>query len=168
MKLHDLTEKEFIKVFGGVYEHSPWVAKAAFPLLAQSPDCTSATCLASLMSKVMRAASYEQRLELIRAHPDLAGKAALAGSLTEASRSEQKGAGLDQCSKTELSEFTRLNTAYTKRFGFPFIIAVKGHNRSSILQAMASRLQNMPEDEFAEALNQIDLIAGFRIEEIIQ
>jgi len=167
MNLQDLNQQDFVRIFGGVYEHSPWVAQTAFPILSRSPNCTSAVCLATLMATAMGAASSEQQLELIRAHPDLAGKAALADNLTEASRFEQKGAGLDQCSPAELAAISRLNAAYTQRFGFPFIIAVKGHNRSSILQAMGTRLENAPEEEFAEALNQINKIAAFRIQEIM-
>jgi OHCU decarboxylase len=127
----------------------------------------SAETVAKQMSQTMHVAPTKDKLELIRAHPDLAGKAAMAGKLTDESTSEQKGAGLDQCTEEEFAEFTKLNAAYIKAFGFPFIIAVKGHDRHSILQAFRDRLKNNPKQEFAEALRQIDRIAGFRIEEIL-
>jgi len=164
MNLSELNQQEFIAEFGGVYEHSPWVARQAYPLLNNSTK--TAEDLSLIMAKTMVAADKKAQLELICAHPDLAGKAAIAGDLTDESTNEQKGAGLDQCSKEEFTEFNRLNNAYTEKFNFPFIIAVKGHNRSSILAAFAARLQNSTQEEFAEALKQINLIAKFRIEEI--
>jgi len=147
-----------------VYEHSPWVAEQSYPEFVQKPPKV-AVDLAALMSRIMRAAKAKEQLALIRAHPDLAGKAALAGELTDESTSEQKGAGLDQCSADEFARFIELNAAYVARFGFPFIIAVKGHDRGSILQAFEDRLQNSHDAEFTEALRQIDQIAKFRIEE---
>ncbi|MBL4617933.1 MAG: 2-oxo-4-hydroxy-4-carboxy-5-ureidoimidazoline decarboxylase [Robiginitomaculum sp.] len=164
MKLSEMNQQRFIDKFGGVYEHSPWVAKQAYPLLNSSTK--TADDLAAIMAKTMLAAEQKAQLELIRAHPDLAGKAAIAGDLTDESTNEQKGAGLDQCSKEEFAEFTRLNNAYTEKFKFPFIIAVKGHNRGSILDAFTARLNNSTQEEFAEALKQINLIAKFRIEEL--
>ncbi|MCF6291857.1 MAG: 2-oxo-4-hydroxy-4-carboxy-5-ureidoimidazoline decarboxylase [Robiginitomaculum sp.] len=164
MNLSELNQQQFVDKFGGVYEHSPWVAKQTYPLLSSS--IKTADDLAALMTKTMLNANKQAQLELICAHPDLAGKAAIAGDLTDESTNEQKGAGLDQCSKAEFAEFTRLNNAYTEKFNFPFIIAVKGHNRSSILAAFAARLNNSTQDEFFEALKQINRIAKFRIKEI--
>jgi len=164
MNLSELNQQQFVDKFGGVYEHSPWVAHQAYRLLNSST--TTAEDLSEIMAETMLSADKTSPLELICAHPDLAGKAAIAGDLTDESTNEQKGAGLDQCSKEEFAEFNSLNNAYTEKFNFPFIIAVKGHNRSSILGAFAARLQNSTQEEFAEALKQINLIAKFRIEEI--
>lgn len=164
MNLSKMNQQQFIDKFGGVYEHSPWVAKQAYPLLNSS--IKTAEDLSAIMAKTMLAAEQKAQLALICAHPDLAGKAAIAGALTDESTSEQKGAGLDQCSEAEFAEFTRLNNAYIEKFNFPFIIAVKGHNRSSILDAFTRRLKNSTQEEFAEALKQINRIAKFRIKEL--
>jgi OHCU decarboxylase len=164
MNLSELNQQQFIAEFGGVYEHSPWVAHQAYRLLNSSTK--TANDLSAIMAKTMLNANKQAQLELICAHPDLAGKAAIAGDLTDESTNEQKGAGLDQCSREEFAEFNSLNNAYTKKFKFPFIIAVKGHNRNSILDAFARRLNNSTQDEFFEALKQINRIAKFRIEEI--
>ena len=152
----------FIARFGGVYEHSPWVAERTFDR-GPGPEADTAEGLAALMADTMRAASREEQMALIRAHPDLAGKAAVAGELTDASRSEQAGAGLDQCTKAEFDEFQRLNAAYGQKFGFPFILAVAGKTRNDILHAFRQRLGNDVESEFAEALKQVDRIARFRL-----
>lgn len=168
MILATMSIDEFVARFGGVYEHSTWVAEQTYPALAKNPKTSTAAELAKHMAEAMNAASQTRKLALIRAHPDLAGKAAIGGQLTQESTFEQKGAGLDQCSPSEFAKFTRLNSAYTDKFKFPFIIAVKGHTRRSILQAFEDRLQNSPEYEFAEALRQINRIAAFRIEEIFK
>ena len=113
---------------------------------------------------VVEAASNDEKLALIRTHPDLAGKAARAGALTEHSASEQAGVGLDRLSGEEYARFHRLNDAYKARFGFPFVIAVRGHIRETILAAFETRLQNDQGSEIAEALHNIGLIAQFRLE----
>jgi 2-oxo-4-hydroxy-4-carboxy-5-ureidoimidazoline decarboxylase len=154
----------FLAVFGSVYEHSPWVAERAF---AQVPFA-SVDGLHAAMSAAVHAATRPEQLALIRAHPQLAGKAAIRGELTEASTREQKGAGLDQCSPEEYARLTALNTAYHEKFGFPFIIAVRGHTRASIIEAMQARLANGIEREHAEALRQIDRIASFRLRDLIR
>jgi 2-oxo-4-hydroxy-4-carboxy-5-ureidoimidazoline decarboxylase len=146
-----ITKAEFIKRYGGIYEHSPWIAEAAY----------GAGDIPAAMKRVVENGTYEQKLALIRAHPDLAGKL---GVLTKESASEQKGAGLDQCSPEEFAEFQKLNDAYKNKFGFPFIIAVKGHTRQSILENFRVRLHNDKDTEFAAALEQIHKIAGFRLE----
>ena len=105
---------------------------------------------------------------MIRAHPELAGRAAIRGELTEASSREQSGAGLDQCSAEEFAELTRLNRAYNERFGFPFILAVRGHTRSSIIANMAERLGNSRETEIATALAQIERIALLRLRDLLE
>ena len=148
----------FVARFGPVYEASPWVAEAVWPIAAvgalDDPDA-----LAQAMREAVDAAPHEQRLALIRAHPQLA----IAGAMAEASVEEQRGAGLDQCSPEELAAFQRLNAAYLDRFGFPFVIAVKGLSREDILAAFAARLENDAEAEFATAMAEIHRIAGFRV-----
>jgi 2-oxo-4-hydroxy-4-carboxy-5-ureidoimidazoline decarboxylase len=120
------------------------------------------------MVAAIDAAGREAQLALIRAHPDLAGKAALAGELTQESTSEQKGAGLDALTKDEFARFHELNDAYKERFGFPFILAVRGHDKHSILAAFERRLEHSPEDEIAEALAQIARIGAFRLNDLIE
>ncbi|MEM9750833.1 MAG: 2-oxo-4-hydroxy-4-carboxy-5-ureidoimidazoline decarboxylase [Pseudomonadota bacterium] len=158
-----LTFSDFMAALGGVYEHSPWVAEALWPD-APSKAFDTPGALAKAMRAAVNAAPKDQRLELIRAHPELAGKAAIAGEMADASKREQAGAGLDQCSPEEYQAFQDLNGAYNEKFGFPFIIAVKGLGRAEILDAFRARLDNAPEAEFDEAIAQIHRIAGFRIE----
>lgn len=152
----------FVKRFGGVYEHSPWVAERAH---AEGLDgvCTPEELSARMHAQV-EAADREAQLALLRAHPDLAGKLALAGGLGRESAAEQAGAGLDQCSPQELEEFTALNDRYQARFGFPYIIAVRGRNRAQILEDFRARVENDPEVEFTTALEQVRRIALLRLE----
>ena len=162
--LNALDQASFVTKLGGVFEHSPWVAESAY---AQRPF-ESVAALHEMMCAVVDAARPADQLALIRAHPQLAGKAAIAGELTEASTREQQGAGLDRCTPEQYARLTQLNAAYEARFGFPFIIAVRGHTRDSIIAAMAQRLENTPQEERAEALNQIARIAGFRLGDMIR
>lgn len=156
---------EFVMLFGGVYEHSPWIAGKAWELgLTSSHD--SPEGLAQLMSGIVNSANTERQLELILAHPDLAGKAAQAGELTTESSGEQSGAGIDQCNALEFEQFQQFNRAYRAKFEFPFIMAVKGSNRHQILQAFEQRLPNNYETEFKQALEQIHKIARFRFADI--
>lgn len=160
-----LTREQFVSRFGGVYEHSPWITQAVWDA-GLTPAHNSCAGLASAMADVLAGASEAQKLALIRAHPDLAGKAALAGALTQASTSEQAGAGLDQCSARELARFHKLNNAYKERFGFPFIFAVRGVGRDAILAAFETRIANDRETELATALEQINRIAQFRLQDL--
>ena len=157
--LSALTELEFIAVLKDVFEHSPWVAAGAYH---ERPFGTLDE-LHRAMCAVVEAADTNAQLGLIRAHPDLAGKAALAGELTEASSLEQAGAGLDRLTEAEYRRFHALNDAYQAHFGFPFILAVKGHTKTSILAAFEIRLPNSPEAERKAALTQIYQIARFRL-----
>jgi 2-oxo-4-hydroxy-4-carboxy-5-ureidoimidazoline decarboxylase len=118
------------------------------------------------MRAVVDAASDAQKLALIRAHPELAGRTAIAGEMAEASKREQSGAGLDRCTPAEFAEFQRLNEAYNARFGFPFIIAVKGLTRAEILAAFRARLDNDRPAEFDAALDQIHRIAAIRLADL--
>ena len=152
---------DFIARYATIYEHSPWVAERVAPL---ATDIDDATQLAALMADCVDNASTERQLELIRAHPDLAGKAQLAGELTEASAMEQASAGLDQCSPEELQRFQTLNAAYRKKFDFPFIMAIRDSSRTEILDAFATRLENDYDLEFETALTEIHKIARLRLD----
>ena len=151
----------FVKTFGDVAEHSPWVAEAA---AAKRPFASRAAMIAAF-SQALDGASPDARLALLRAHPDLAGKAAIAGEVTDDSAREQAGAGLGSLTADEFARFTRLNEAYRARFGFPFIFAVKGATKEHILYAFEARLKHAPEVEFTTALEQVMRIFAFRIED---
>ena len=161
-EVNAMDRDRFVAVFGGVFEHSPWVAERAF---AAAPFA-SGEALHAAMSAVVDGAAAAEQEALIRAHPALAGRAAI-GTLTEASAGEQRGAGLDRCTPEEYERLQALNTAYRERFGFPFVLAVRGHTRHSIIEAMEARLRNTPAEERREALRQIRRIAAFRLEAII-
>ena len=156
MDIHD-----FIARYGGIYEHSPWVAELVAPLAAGLED---ARRIAELMADCVDNADTEQQLALIRAHPDLAGKAQVAGELTVDSTAEQASAGLDQCTRVEYEKFQALNEAYKQKFGFPFVMAVRGSGRAEILEAFSTRLQNDYDEEFETALAEIHKIARLRVE----
>ncbi|MCD5981845.1 MULTISPECIES: 2-oxo-4-hydroxy-4-carboxy-5-ureidoimidazoline decarboxylase [Pseudomonas] len=153
----------FIATFGDIYEHSPWVAQQAYEhgTLAALDQIET---LHERMSDILLSATRAQQLALINAHPDLAGKAAVKGELTQASSNEQAGAGIHLCTPEEFQRFTELNEAYKARFGFPFIMAVKGSDRHKILAAFEQRLHHSPEAEFACALAEINKIALFRLQ----
>lgn len=158
-QLNILPREDFIAALADIFEHSPWVAER----VADLRPFTSVADLHAAMCAAMRAEGRAAQLALIRAHPQLAGKAAIAGKLTETSAREQQGAGLDRCTPEEVAELACLNDAYVARFDFPFIVAVKGHTRQSILAAMRERLPHDAETEFDEALQQIERIAGLRL-----
>lgn len=149
--------ENFIARYGGLFEHSPWVVARASTMLPLP------SLHAGLM-KVVQDASPEEQLSLIRAHPELAGKAAVDGSLTEASAAEQASAGLDRLTQEEFDRFHALNTAYAQKFGFPFIICVRLTDKAGILGAMQARLENDRDTEIATALEQIGEIVRLRLE----
>lgn len=160
---HRLNRPTFVAAFGDVWEHSPWVAEATWDAgLAEGLDAEG---LAAAMSRAMRAGSPEQKRALVLAHPDLAGKLAAARLLTPDSTAEQASAGLDRLTPDEKARFTALNDAYRARFGFPFIIAVKGLNKAQILSAFEARLNNDAAQEFETALAQIERIALLRLKD---
>ncbi len=161
-----MTRTDFLARFGGVFEHSPWIAEAAFDR-GLGAEADSAEGLHRAMCAVLRAAPRERKLALIRAHPDLAGRLGRAEVLTEASRNEQRSAGLDACSEEEFARFTELNARYRAKFGFPFVMAVKGCCRREILAAFERRIANGPETEFETALAEIEKIALFRLRELL-
>ena len=153
---------DFIEKFGGVFEHSPFIAERAYDGGLVFVPLTAKGLHAALVS-VFRKAGREERLGVLRAHPDLAGRLAIAGELTEDSKREQAGAGLDELSAEEHARFTELNTAYTEKFGFPFIIAVKGLGKQDILAAFEKRIHNSVEEEFETAAAQVERIALLRL-----
>lgn len=151
---------EFVEKYGGIYEHSVWVAEQAEPVIGGSTDIEE---IARVMADCVDNASREQRLALIRAHPDLAGKAQVAGELTADSTTEQSSAGLDQCTPDEYQRFQDLNRAYHDRFGFPFVMAVRNSTREQILAAFEERVGNNDDVEFETALAEIHKIARLRL-----
>ncbi len=156
-----MSSADFMKRFGGIYEHSPWVAERAAPHIGSGADYDQ---IARLMADCVDNASRERQLALIRAHPDLAGRAQVAGTLTAASTAEQASAGLDQCTPVEYEQFQALNRRYREKFGFPFVMAVKNSTRADILAAFEERLGNDYEAEFETALIEIHKIARMRLE----
>ncbi len=153
---------DFVARFGGIYEHSPWIAERVWDgEMGAAHD--SAAGLAGAMARVFRAASDQERLGVLRAHPDLAGKLAAARRLTADSTAEQASAGLDALTDAERADFTRLNAAYVARHGFPFIIAVRDHDKAGIMRAMAARVDNDSATERAEAERQVVRIADLRL-----
>ena len=173
-----LDRAAFIARFGGIYEHSAWIAEQAFDSgalptflsgLGRSPagelrTFSEAHELGVAMAAILAASTDEQKLALVLAHPDLVGRAALAGDLTDESTTEQSSAGLDRCTGDELERFTQANAAYRARFGFPFIMAVRGADRQQILANFERRLKNTQQQEFNTALAEIDRIALLRLE----
>lgn len=159
-QLSSLNCEAFTAHLAGVFEHSPWVAERAWSA-RPFPDLHALH--AALLQEMVRAGGWD-KLCLVRAHPDLAGREARAGTLTAESTDEQKSAGLDACTPEELARIGELNAAYRRRFGFPFIIAVRGRTRHAIMNAMAERLGNDWESEFRNALREIGRIARLRLE----
>ncbi|KMK66388.1 allantoinase PuuE [Puniceibacterium sp. IMCC21224] len=156
----------FVAAFGGVFEHSPWIAEQAWELeLGAAHDRPAG--LHNALARMFRSAPREARLGVLTAHPDLAGKLAAAKRLTAESSAEQSSAGLDALTDAERSAFTALNDAYTTKHGFPFIIAVRDNTRATILAAFERRVNNDTETEFAEACAQVERIARLRLEEML-
>ncbi|MGB1474278.1 MAG: 2-oxo-4-hydroxy-4-carboxy-5-ureidoimidazoline decarboxylase, partial [Candidatus Puniceispirillaceae bacterium] len=153
---------DFLANFGEIFEKSEWVAEEAFGLeLGRAHD--SAEGLHNALCRVFRSAGRDKQLAVLRAHPDLAGKLALQGKLTQSSTEEQASAGLDSLTPEELAQFSQLNTRYMEKFGFPFIIAVKGMHKTDILQAFQIRVEHDSDTEFAEACGQVEKIALLRL-----
>ena len=162
---HHLSRADFIAAFGGIYEHSPWVAERLFDAGLTAHDADPAS-LARRMAEIVDAAGYEKQMALLCAHPELAGKLAIAGSLTAESTAEQASAKLDQCNAEEFAAFQDLNDRYGKKFGHPFIIAVRGLNRATILAAFGKRVAHSAETEFANTLGEVHKIARLRLEQL--
>ena len=162
MILEKLNQAEIVSLLGGIYEHSPWVAEILFTQGITSQD-NDLYFLADRMKKIVDASSEKIKLSLLQAHPELAGKLAISGNLTKDSTAEQASAGLDQCSKEEFAEFSKLNFEYTKKFGHPFIIAVKDLTRSGILTSFKERINNGNQTEFETAITEVHKIAFLRL-----
>ncbi|WP_418646963.1 2-oxo-4-hydroxy-4-carboxy-5-ureidoimidazoline decarboxylase [Thauera butanivorans] len=159
-ELSRLPQDAFVARLDGIFEHSPWIAERAW----SAGPFTSVDALHAAMCLVVDNAAQSEQLALICAHPELAGKEAEEGTLTTASTGEQRGAGLDQCSKEELQRLRDLNKAYRERFGFPFVIAVKGLTRYQIMDGVEARLANDRDTEFRTCLKEIGKIARFRLD----
>ena len=163
----DMDRDAFVETFGGVYEHSPWIAERVHADGLTSAHDTVAGLHGALRDAV-DAAGAEKQLDLLMAHPDLAGRLAKQGELTASSSSEQASAGLDQCTPEEYEEFRSLNDRYREKFGFPYILAVRGMDRQDILENFRRRVDNDRETEFAEALKQVHRIAFLRITSLFE
>jgi chitin deacetylase len=161
-----LAKDAFVQRFGGVFEHSPWIAERAFEL-ELGPAHDSAAGVGNALARAFRSASPDERLGVLKAHPDLAGKLAAAKRLTPDSTAEQAGAGLDALTDAERTRFTELNDAYQAKFGFPFIIAVRGLDKARILEAFERRIANDRDRELATACTQVERIASLRLKDML-
>ena len=162
----EMSKSMFVETYGGIFEHSAWIAERAFDgELGFAHD--TAAGLHNALARAFRTASEEERMGVLVAHPDLAGKLAAAKRLTAESTSEQASAGLDALTDAERETFEKANAAYTAKFGFPFIIAVRDHDKASILKQFETRLQNDRDAEFATACRQVERIAEFRLMDIL-
>ena len=161
-ELNDLPRDEFVGVVGPVFEHSPWVAEETWP----ERPFQSLEALHNALCATVAAARQAKQLALIRAHPDLVGRAALAGTLTADSNREQASAGLDKLSPEEIALFQSLNHAYAQKFEFPFVICARLNKKEAILNGFRSRLQNSPEQEMKTALEEIGKIAWLRLKDL--
>ena len=159
-KINKLSKSEFIKVFANIFENARWIAEE---LLNQKPF-NNFEELSSKMLNIFETATKEKQLKILNAHPDLASKTKI-NLLTPDSLKEQTNVGLDQCTEEEFNEFGKLNDSY-KKFGFPFILAVKGKTKIEILNNFKKRISSDPETEFDEAIKQVKLIASLRLEEL--
>lgn len=159
-ELNALEQEEFVRRLGWVFEESPWVAERAWSR-RPFPGMDS---LHAAMTAAMERASVEERLALLRAHPDLGTRA----RISDASTAEQAGAGLDRLTAAEFERLQELNSAYRDKFGFPFLYAVKGSTKTDILRALEQRLAEEPEVEFWEALRQVARIARFRLDDLLR
>lgn len=163
-EVNNLDRESFVGKFGTLYEHSPWVAEAA----SETRPFDSLDEMHDAFTRAVREAAAECRMSLIKAHPDLAGKAAMAGDLTPESNREQSSAGLDRLSPEEYEVFTELNRLYKEKFGIPMIFAVRDHTRDSILANARDRLENTTNEEEATALQEIFKIGRYRLEEAVE
>jgi 2-oxo-4-hydroxy-4-carboxy-5-ureidoimidazoline decarboxylase len=162
-QLNHASADAFVAALSGIFEHSPWVAEAA----ARQRPYASIDALHHTMSQAVEDAGEVRQLALINAHPELAGKAAVRGELTAESTREQSGAGLNLCTQEEFDKLQALNRAYREKFGFPFILAVRGYDRHGIIANFEARVNNTRPDEMRASLDQIYRIARFRLDELI-
>ena len=163
-EVNRLGKDEFVANFGSLFEHSPWIAERSW----RERPFGGLSELHGAFLRAMYDAPEERQISLIRAHPDLAGRAAVAGELTPESTREQASVGLDRLSPEEYETFHRLNTAYREKFGFPLIVAVREHNKETILAAAAARLEHSRSEEIETALGEIAKIAYLRLQDIVE
>ena len=161
-----MDQSRFVALYGSIFEHSPWIARRAHGL-ELGPAHDTAVGLHNALARMFRSASEDERLGVLLAHPDLAGKLAAAKRLTAQSTSEQAGAGLDALTDDERAGFVAMNMQYTEKFGFPFIIAVRDHSKASIMAAFAQRIGHDRSTEFATACRQVERIAEFRLMDML-
>ncbi len=161
--LNGMDQQAFVAAIGFVFEHSPWIAEKAWT----ARPFAGISALHAAMCSVAQDAMIEQRLKLLRNHPDLAGRAAIAGELTVESTREHASAGLGQLTASEYAAFTERNEAYKSRFGMPFIICVREHTKSSILAAFDERLKNEFVDEISTAINEVVKISRLRLNDVL-
>ena len=162
-----MTRDRFVERFGGVFEQSPWIADRAWNL-ELGPAHDSAAGVHNALCRMFRSASAEERMGVLRAHPDLAGKLALARRLTPDSTHEQASAGLDALTDDERASFQQLNASYVAKHGFPFIIAVRDNTKASILAAFSARIANDTATEFTTACKQVERIAELRLQDMLR
>lgn len=164
LKPSTVSKEAFLAAYGNIYEHSPWIAEATWNAkMGENLDAPEA--LHAAMKQAVELGTEAQQLALICAHPDLA---CAQGELTAASTSEQTGAGLKQCTAEEFAAFQQLNRDYKAKFGFPFIVAVKGLHRTQILEQFRARIHHTRDEEFRMALTQIHKIALFRLQALAE
>ncbi len=163
-EVNALDRGEFVSRLGALYERSPWVAEAAW----RGRPFASLAELHGAFVKAVHEAPPERQVDLIRSHPDLAGKAAISGELTAESAREQASAGLDSLTPEEYGDFQRLNGAYRQKFGFPFIVCVREHNKETILASAAARLGHSRSEEVETALGEIARIAYLRLQDLAE
>ena len=163
-ELDALDRAGFVAALGGVFEHSPWIAERAF---AARPFA-SVDALHRAMLHVVDSATRDEQLALIRAHPELAGRAMIRNEMTSDSTKEQSGAGLTSCSPDEYQRLVALNERYNAKFGFPFILAVRGYDRAGVIAEFARRVERDPDTEFGEALSQVARITKLRLDAMMQ
>ena len=161
--VNSLAQDDFVRLIGPVFEHSPWIADAAW----ERRPFANLDQLHRALCQTVAAAGQEKQLALIRAHPDLVGRAALAGTLTAASTGEQASAGLNQLSPEEVALFQQHNRAYQEKFGFPFVICARLNKKEAIVSAFPVRLSHSREEEIKTALEEIYKIAYLRLKDIV-
>ena len=162
-EINILDEEAFIRILTGLFEGPPWIVTQAWP----AHPFTSREQLYQTLCSIMYQAPLEQQIALLRAHPDLVGRAALAGTLSPASTNEQAAAGLDRLAPEEMATFQRLNQAYRDQFDFPFVICARENKKESILDGFAVRMQHTRQQEIETALGEVAKICALRLQDLI-
>jgi len=163
-QINSLSHDDFVCVIGPVFEDSPWVADSTW----SKHPFKSVDLLHSALCKTVQGAAEAKKVDLIRAHPDLVGRAAQSGTLTSASTSEQASAGLNKLTEEEIAQFQKYNQSYRDKFGFPFVVCARLNKNDAILKGFEARLKNSREEEIKTALAEIEKIAYLRLQDIIE